>query len=395
MLLFRALSSLDNLSINEGIYCSLYHTYLELYNSKISNKEFGKKEYRKLSKKEKDIYNYFAAIFRNNSKVSSSLDTIIGHVSGQKLNAGTSPWISTSTDFYYVAREYSIKQAGGFNNEDKRKNIAFISYDDSDIYDSIKKIREIRDKINNFNFAIDLRNNKLDEYYKDGAVSAIAFNLDLPDPDIVKIINKELFGCDPYLTGFPGYATNASEIVINKKIESDKISLVINPLLIDILYSFTNNIDYHRIKRNYDNIKQLLSDLLKNSGLLKELYPNISEGINLTDYLVDNYSSILGKDIEEKYEHLKVLKYNLLKEFAIQIEKYNLFEITYTNRFIDSEVNVNNYETLINKRRIMKKEKFDKYLYDLLVIEKDKELYKYDNNLKCYTSNDKKLVLKK
>ena len=257
MLLFRALSTRDISNIDLGIYCSLIHSYSKLENSKIKGNEFGTKEYKSLSKSEKNIYDFFWNIFRNEHKISDSLDTIIGHVGGQTLKSGTSPWISTSTDFYFVAREYSIKQAGNYNTENNRKNIAFILYDN--IYDSVSKIREIKDKVNNFSFAIDLRNDKLGEYYKEGVVGSIETNINLSNlsyKNIAKILSKDLLKYHPNLTGFYGYSTNASEIVINRKIESDKIVLIINPLLIDILYSFTNSIDYAKISKNYDDIKE-------------------------------------------------------------------------------------------------------------------------------------------
>ena len=110
MLLYRAINNSDknNLDNNNSIYCSLVNSYFSLKKLNTSGKTYYEK--RKIKERKFKIVHYVNACILGDK--GNALDIILGHVCGQNIRSNTSPWISVSSDFHFVAEEYSVPQSG-------------------------------------------------------------------------------------------------------------------------------------------------------------------------------------------------------------------------------------------------------------------------------------------
>ena len=372
MILYRALSTIDkiNLEKNDAVVCTLRDHRVNIPDIK----------YNKLRKNDKACLNDYDVCFGKYSIIVPSLDCIIGHIEGGKLKSNNSPWISTSTDFNHVVTEYAIPQAGNYNNESGRRTVIAVDYNDNMVYDTAEKLLLIRNKINNFNFAVDLRNGKLNEYYEKGAISLASCNPDLYSYNVLKDLTINYNGKNK-ISGFAGYATVANEVLVHGLIKAGSISLTLSPFIQDILYGCNIKItDVNKAREMCYKINDALSNELAKSQnqLLKELYPNIKSGNNLTDYLSDNYNDISGNSLEDKYQFLKNEKIELLKGFvkSLNLNPNSSFKL------VDDKILVSSYDNIKSMKNNVRN------LYDILIIEKDGLLYKYNSSLNKYINEE-------
>ena len=364
MILYRALNKDDmrRYYTNDHIFCTLFNaTTLDNNGKKIS----------------KNLTKYYNLCLCDKRKY--ALDSIVGHISGKRLGVNISPWVSTSTNFDFVACEYAVPQSGNYNFQHERKPILVIEYDDDKIYsdsDSIYSLRDTKD----YDFAIDLRNGKLNEYYDNGAVSSEKYNKDMPGYDVIADINKELNVTKTSVTGFSNYATAANEIILFGAIDKTYNKFLIYPIIQDIMYSC--NIDINYIIKNIDKINEILKDLYP---MYKVLYPNGKNGVNLTDLLVEKYEKLKGETIEEKYVMLKNYKADILSKIVKELNDVLHSNFT-VNRLVDDKIIVSSYDNL---NMLSEKQR-----YDLIIIEKDGKLYSYSCDNSKYSSEEETITRK-
>jgi len=337
MITFRSLNydDIKHYVNNENISCSLINTY---------NRD-------KSIKNGETYYNLCI-----NGNFEYALDILIGHVSGGKLKVGTSPFISTSYDFRYVASEYSIPQAGKYNFIKERKPIIMMDIDEDEILFDEKEIAALR-KTKVDKCVLDMTTGRLEKCFDTGAISAEKYNMDMPGYDIEADVNRELNNSKTKATGFSNYLDASSEILIYKEISKEDIKAYFSPKLIDVLYAC--NVDMGAYYRFIINHYEEIEDYLNKLG-------DTYIGNNLVDILVDNYNAIPGMSIEDKYNELKDLKKVSIAHVAQQINhKYNTnFEV---GGLLDDRVYVTDYNRLNKFTRKSKN--------DVLVIEKDNKLY--------------------
>ena len=135
--------------------------------------------------------------------LSLSLDRIIGHVSGKNIKH--SCWISSSSDYNYVLREYCIPQSGRYNLDSQRKNVIVID-SNNEINESIdRNSTNISDYIG---YYINLSNNNLQKYVNDKFILPLSEN----DKSYYYAQIKTLhFGeYIPNVKGFSNFASGAS-----------------------------------------------------------------------------------------------------------------------------------------------------------------------------------------
>lgn len=363
MLLYRAINNKDknNLDNNKKIYCTLINSYLSLKDLESSAKTYYEK--RKVKKKKIAIIDNVNTCINDN--IGNALDTIVGHVGGQKLQSGTSPWISVSSDFSFVAEEYSIPQSGKYNYFRERKPIIIIEIPNNKLLKDAEEIKNIRNKNNNKDFCIDLRDGNLNNLFDNDAVLAQKYNENMSAYNVVDSFNREMVK-KTNVTGFSNFADKSKEILVFAQIKKDYIKAVLSPQLVDILYACNVDIEANKylIINNYNDLN---NDLINLGDYLI--------GKNLIDYLKDNYSNIKGSNIEEKYNHLKQVKLQMISKIVEYInKKYNTnFEAT---RVLDNELLVRCYENIGNLTRVSKN--------DLLLIEKDNHIYTHNFKKKGY-----------
>lgn len=363
MLLYRAINDNDknNLDNNKDIYCSLVNSFLSLKRLRTSAKTPSEKiKVKKRSAKVVDYVNTCILGYKGNA-----LDIILGHVGGQNIKAETSPWISVSSDFYFVAEEYSVPQAGKYNYFRKRKPIIMIEIPDDILLKKVDEVKEKRNDRSIKDFCVDLREGNLNTLFNDEAVLAQKYNPNLLGYSPTASIDREN-GKKTRVDGFSNYAYDAGEIVMFARIKKDYVKAVLSPELIDILYSCNVNIEENKdfIINNCDSLNKFLISL--NEYFI---------GKNLIDFLKDNYSNIKGNNVEEKYDHLKQVKLQIMAKIVDHINKeYNTdFEAT---RVLDEEVLVRCYQNIGNLS--------DKAKNDLILIEKDNHIYVHSFKKKGY-----------
>lgn len=363
MLLYRAINNKDknNLDNNKKIYCTLINSYLSLKDLESSAKTYYEK--RKVKKKKIAIIDNVNTCINDN--IGNALDTIVGHVGGQKLQSGTSPWISVSSDFSFVAEEYSIPQSGKYNYFRERKPIIIIEIPNNKLLKEAEEIKNIRNKNNNKDFCIDLRDGNLNNLFDNDAVLAQKYNENMSAYNVVDSFYREMVK-KTNVTGFSNFADKSKEILVFAQIKKDYIKAVLSPQLVDILYACNVDIEANKylIINNYNDLN---NDLINLGDYLI--------GKNLIDYLKENYSNIKGSNIEEKYNHLKQVKLQMISKIVEYInKKYNTnFEAT---RVLDNELLVRCYENIGNLTRVSKN--------DLLLIEKDNHIYTHNFKKKGY-----------
>ena len=346
MILFRALNNddINNLNKYDHIYSSLYDSFNK---SKENNKQIRK-----------NVYNYSNLCF--NGKRKYALDTIIGHISGKRIGAKISPWVSVSNDFDLVSSEYSIPQSGRYNYSRDRKSIAIIDLPDDFIKSNKAELLEIRES-NLVSLVVDLRNGNLNKFYDCGAVQAEKYNADMPGYNSVADFNREVSGYKTNVSGFSNFATAVSEMVAFAGISKKFVKTILSPIVVDIVYA-CNITDYDFIIKYNNELKSLISDL----------YP-LYTGNNLVDILYNNYKNIKGNNIEEKYNYLmnqKIIEISKIVEYINKI--YNKdFKVS---RLLDNRVIVKSYNDLPGLNSKIKN--------DLVLIEKDNNVYynSFDKN---------------
>ena len=339
MILYRAINNDDINSLNKHdiMYSSLLDSYLK---SQENNKEIRK-----------NVYTYTNLCALKNRKY--ALDTVIGHISGKRIRAKISPWISVSPVFSLVASEYSIPQLGRYNYSRNRKSIAILDIPDNIIIsdkDELLKIRESK----NENFVVDLRNDNLAKFFECNAIMAEKYNEDMPGYDYMANLNKEIYNIKTCVTGFSKFATSVSEMLVFAGIPKSYIKAIISPVVVDIIYAC-----------NIEDIDFIVEYNKEIEEFIKKINP-IYIGHNLVDILYNNYNYIKGSNIEEKYN-------NLLNQKNIELTKIveyinNLYKKEFkVSKVLDNEVVVKNYEDLKDLDKKLKN--------DLILIEKDNKLY--------------------
>lgn len=358
--MFRALSDYDELNYrnNEDIKCLLLKSFEEKRNS------FNVKKYYDLCIQGKGKY---------------ALDTVVGHVQGGKLKKETSCWISTSSCFDLVCSEYAVPQSGKYNQFDKRKNVIAIEVDKNSILSDISKIKELREQENLPEIFLDLRNSALARYYNNCLYSE-TFNEDMPGYDCVKSLNQEFFGLTTSVKGFSNFSTNACEVLSYKTINRDLIKALYFPLQQDILYGNGSVCDL-----DLNILEDSINDLsIKLKTFFDLLYPTIESGISLTDVLFDNYKAIAGVNVEEKYQYLKSKKCELLKSLVEIMNSKSLICHLSINRLVDDKVLVYRFDRKLKKSEVN----------DVVILEVDNELYRYNHQDNSYVQGNKKILKK-
>ena len=133
MLIFRAVNKDDMNNYNKGnnINCTLANSYYKIQNKNtLTNEDKKLKKYYGL---------YFNLCLLGNREF--ALDTVTGHLNGEKLRKKTSPWISTASSFDIAAEEYSVPQAGRYNFSRERKPIIVIDMPDFLIKSDAEEIK--------------------------------------------------------------------------------------------------------------------------------------------------------------------------------------------------------------------------------------------------------------
>lgn len=348
MILYRAINidDINNLKNGNNIYSSIINSYL------LSQE----KEIRK------NVYRYYNLCIKGSRQY--ALDTITGHVSGQRIGAKISPWISVTSDFEMASSEYSVPQSGKYNYYKLRKPVILLNIPDDKILSEEKEVFNLRNRNDVDDFVVDLRSNNLSKLFENEAIMAEKYNMDMPGYDVVAELNRLLLDYKTKVSGFSNFSTATNELLIFSQIKKEYIKAIMSPELVDVLYSCNINIEeyYDFITNNYRELNIYLK-ILKDEFI----------GKNLTDYLVLNYDNIDGNNIEEKYQTLKEIKLKVLSSIVNSInKKYNTnFKVS---RLLDDNVLVKRYENISDLSLTSR--------YDLVLIEKDNKIYEHSFN-KC------------
>ena len=354
MNVYRAVNEddINNLIKHDYICSSLWDSYLK---SKERNKQIRK-----------NVCIYYNLCFNGNRKY--ALDTVIGHISGKKIDARISPWVSVSNNFNLVASEYSIPQAGKYNYSRNRKSIAIIDIPDDFRIDDKDKLLGMRES-KEISLVLDLRDGNLSKFFDCNAIMAEKYNEDMPGYNVLTEINDYKTN----VNGFSNFAKSVSEMLVFAGINKKFIKAILSPSVVDIVYSCgITDIDF--IIEHNKEIESLIN-------CLNTFYI----GNNLVDILYDNYYNIIGNNIEDKYKNLLEEKKEELN-FIVKLinEKYNKeFEVS---RLLDSRVVVKSYNDLTNLDDSLKN--------DLVLIERDSHLYRYMYENKGYYNDTNKSIIK-
>ena len=383
MILFRALNSNDVKAYNDfnldGIYCTLYYNINDFYDYS------GLSEY-KLKKNKKNIeksQKYFNRYYKD------ALNSIIGHINSGKLIINCSPWISTSSDFRYVADEYAIPQASRYNCEDRRRPIILIDYNNNNIGSTIKQLKNANtraiDENNLYEFGIDLRNGNLDKFYKAGAIDCEGEKIALPlldeNGNFIRNENNEIMFSDEVkdVTGLSNFASSANEVLIYRNIPRKNIKLVLYPFLQDLIYFCNIDIanSYNYIIQNEKVIKNVFEQF-KDVPFFSDMYPSYEEGNSLTDTVIKRKYMLYFDTLEKKYNYLKTVKKIILNRVACCLNdklNTNFFGVNPSSKIVDDRVYVSD---LNNENNYNPK--------DIILVEDNNHIYKYDHSVSGYVS---------
>ena len=367
MILYRAINKKDEESLKkyDEIICSYSHTYLDYI---IKYKNIDEKLFNKRFKS-KIAIDYRIYMLYDRKEV---LNGILGHINGKKLKGNKSPWISTTTDYRFAITEYAVPQAGVYNTSTERKPIIVI--EKNNIYKEVEKVKELRNSKEE-NFGIDLRNNNLENLFEEDAIE--------PETTIKESNTR--------VTGLSNFATAANEVLIYKRIPKEDIKLILYPFMQDIIYTCNIDMDksYEFTKEHEQELKEIYNNLYNQLGnyskIFKELYPTYEKGNNLTELLIKYYDCLPCDTIENKYEYMKHIKRKILEKAIEEINK-KLNQNLKIYELVDEKVLVKN----IN--RIGKKE--NKVINDIIILEKDGRLYRFNPSTSEYISEEQKTIKK-
>lgn len=323
---------------------------------------------------------YYKLCIKGNGEY--SLDTIVGHVQGRKLEVETSCWISTTSNFDLACSEYAIPQSGNYNHFENRKNVIRLEVERTKILSDNEEIKKLRNQAIPDGIFIDLRERRLNSYYNNSILSE-TFNPNMPGYNCIKDLNREIFNATTRVDGFSNYATASKEVLAYKEIKKELIKSIYFPLQQDIIYASSTTIDIDINLLEYASLK--LS--AKQKEIFNLLYPNITIGTNLTDILFQNYKLIEGTNIYEKYETLKRKKIEILSSLVSIInDKFREYGLN-VKRVVDDEVLV---YSLDRPYQLSKSS-----INDVIIVESSGELYKYNHIDKAYVSERGKVLEKK
>jgi len=327
-----------------------------------------------------DMYNIIYEVSKKD--LSLSLDRIIGHVSGKNIKY--SAWISASSDYNYVLKEYCIPQCGRYNLDSHRKNVIVI--------DSNNKIDENIDR-NSTNltdyigYYINLSNNNLQKYVNNEFVLPLSKN----EKSYYSTTSNVAYSDDyiPNIQGFSNFATGASEYLFFISIKKENIKYIIDPLMQDIIYAYTYGLnDNSLIERIIDlcmNYEYLIKNRINNNfynftdkeiSLINYLYTEKNDKYNnAIDLVVENYDR--SHDIVIDYENIKNLKRSILSKITgldnINIVDDSIYVINDT---------LNNNGILSNNHIINKRN-----MHDILyVTDEDGNLHKGNSKVKTISN---------
>jgi len=297
------------------------HEISNNHNGYLCNLNIHKDDNEKMKKAFKKIIN---EVFGKNliGDFSLAIDRIIGHINGKNLNY--SLWISTSKDFNYVAREYTIPQNGNYNIDDYRKEIIVIK---SDRKIEVENDRNSRNASSFSGKFIDVSNHRLKEYNKKGLILPYAQNKNSSAPlsEILKSFIIDENGNLVYkrrIDGFDNFAYSANEVLFFDSINKDDIALKLNPLMQDIIYTYThdksieetNKLVFEIYKRFHDkDFRHLLSK--EELNIYNYLYVPHEGKYNSLITLINNVY-LNSYDIEQAYEILKMVKRGILMKIT-------------------------------------------------------------------------------
>lgn len=307
--------------------------------------------------------------------LSLSLDRIICHVSGKNINY--SCWISTSSDFNYVLKEYCIPQSGRYNLDSQRKNVIVIN-SNNEINQSIN-----RNSINTSDYIghyINLSNNNLQKYVNNKFILPLSINEQ-------SYFYKNIPFYISRVQGISNFATGASEYLFYRSIKHEDIKYIIDPLMQDIIYTYTCNLEDNSLIEKVIDICMMNEHLIKNNinnnyynftnkeiDLINYLYTEIDNKYkNAIDLVVENYNN--NHNIVNNYENIKDLKRNILSKIT------NLNNIS----IIDDSIYVINDE--LNNKGILNNNKIinDRNIHDILyVTDEYGNLHKGNSKVKKY-----------
>ena len=304
--------------------------------------------------KNKNIEKIKSEVFRGD--LSLSLDRIIGHVSG--LNMKQSCWISSSSDYNHVLREYCIPQCGKYNTDPQRKNIIVINADkDKEITEDVD--REAKNVSDYNSHYIDLSNNNLSKYVNNGFICPISIN----EKSYNYNGNNKYI---PKITGFNNFAYGSSEHLFLNSIKKEDIKYLITPLMQDIIYAYTYKIeDSSLIENIIDNLMKY--ELLIQENINNNVYNFNDEEMKLINYLYieknNKYNNVIDlviknydntHDIVNDYEILKDIKRNILSK----ITELNTITLVDDSIYVINDT-LNNKGILVNNRKINQRNKYD------------------------------------
>lgn len=297
------------------------HEISNNHNGYLCNLNIHKDDNEKMKKAFKKIIN---EVFGKNliGDFSLAIDRIIGHINGKNLNY--SLWISTSKDFNYVAREYTIPQNGNYNIDDYRKEIIVIKSDRKIEVENDRNSRNVSLFSGKF---IDVSNHRLKEYNKKGLILPYAQNKNSSAPlsEILKSFIIDKNGNLVYkrrIDGFDNFAYSANEVLFFDSINKDDIALKLNPLMQDIIYTYThdksieetNKLVFEIYKRFHDkDFRHLLSK--EELNIYNYLYVPHEGKYNSLITLINNVY-LNSYDIEQAYEILKMVKRGILMKIT-------------------------------------------------------------------------------
>lgn len=314
--------------------------------------------------------------------LSLSLDRIIGHVSGNNIK--NSCWISASSDYNYVLREYCIPQCGRYNHDSQRKNVIVID-SNQEINESID--RNATNTSDYISYYINLSNNNLQKYVDDMFIRPLSVNF---KSYFYGKNNKDRF--DDYIPdvqGFSNFASGASEYLFFVSIKKEKIKYIISPLMQDIIYSYTCGSRDNLLIEEIIDVCMSYEDLIK-KGIVNNVYNFTEEEKKLIEYLYtekDNkYNNAIdlviekydnSHDIVEDFESVKNLKRSILSKIT-GLDSISLVD---DSIYVIND-DLNNKGLLVNNNRINDRNRND----ILYVTDENGDLHKGNSKVKAIGS---------